>query len=308
MPRSRLKFLAVPVALLIALCLAAVVLGASYTPNTAIPTGIPGRHVMVRGVPLRVVQSGQGRDVLLIHGSPGSIEDWDAVVDTLSASFHVTRFDRPGQGYSGDDGSYSYEHNAEMALGLIRALGLSRVIVVGHSYGGATALAMAVGNPAEVSAYVVVDSATYESSRKPDGGMRLVDLPLVGYGFAALFSPIAKRRIQRGVADQFEGSAPPGFVELRQRMWSTPKVLHAIARETIGAEDDLKGLSPKYPDIKAPTYILAEADSPFRKATAEHLHADVKGSSLRLIPNTGHYVQFQKPSEIIDAVNAAAGS
>ncbi len=308
MARSPLRYLAVPAALVVVLFLVAAVLGATYTPNTAIPSGLPGRHVVVNGVPLRVVQEGQGRDVLLIHGSPGSIEDWDSVAGTLASSFRVTRYDRPGNGYSGDDGSYSHEHNGEMALGLIRSLGLSRVIVVGHSYGGATALAMAADNPPEVAAYVVVDSATYEPSRKPDGSMRLADWPLVGYGFAALFAPLAKRRIGRGVAEQFEGPPPAGFVELRQRMWSTPKVLHAIAEETLHSKENLEKLSPKYPAIKSPTYILAEADSDFRRATAERLHGDVKSSSLRLVPNTGHYMQFQKPQEIIEAVKAAAGS
>jgi pimeloyl-ACP methyl ester carboxylesterase len=289
------------------LFLVAAVLGATYTPNTTIPSGAPGRHVVVNGIPLRVVQQGQGRDVLLIHGSPGSIEDWDSIAATLAGSFRVTRYDRPGQGYSGDDGEYSYQHNADMALGLIRALGLSRVVVVGHSYGGATALAMAVGNPPEVAAYVVVDSATYRGSRQPDAAMRLVDLPLVGHGFGALFAPLAKRRIGRGVAEQFEGPPPPGFVELRQRMWSTPKVLHALASETIDATENLSRLWPSYPNIKTPTYIVAEADSPFRRETAERLHGDVKGSSLRLVPNTGHYMQFQRPSEVIDAIKAAAG-
>ena len=145
MSRNLLRYFAVPAALLVVLLLVAAVLGATYSPNTTIPAGMPGRHVVVNGVPLRVVQEGQGRDVLLIHGSPGSIEDWDSITGALAASFRVTRYDRPGQGYSGDDGQYSQEHNGEIALGLIRALGLSRVVVVGHSYGGSTALAMAAG-------------------------------------------------------------------------------------------------------------------------------------------------------------------
>jgi len=307
MARGHVRYLVAPAAILVVLFVVAGVLGSTYTPNTTIPSELPGRHVVVSGVPLRVVQQGQGRDVLLIHGSPGSIEDWDSVAGALAASFRVTRFDRPGHGYSGDDGSYSYEHNAEMALGLIRALGLTRVVVVGHSYGGATALAMAVGNPPEVAAYVVVDSATYETRRKPDAAMRLVDLPIFGYGFGTLFAPLARRRIGRGVAEQFEGPPPDGFIELRQRIWSTPKVLHALADETAGSTENLKRLAPRYPDIKSPTYILAEADAQFRRATAERLHVDVKGSTLRLVPNTGHYVQFQKPEEVIDAVKAAAG-
>src|SRR4051812_48361268 len=98
--------------------------GASYRPNTKIPAGFRGRHVMLGDLPIRVLQEGQGRDLLLIHGCPGSLEDFRPVMSALSGSFRLTAFDRPGHGFSGDDGQYSYEHNAEIALALVEKLGL----------------------------------------------------------------------------------------------------------------------------------------------------------------------------------------
>jgi pimeloyl-ACP methyl ester carboxylesterase len=289
-------------------CLSLVGVGAFYRPNTAIPAGAPGRHVDVGGLPLRVVQEGAGRDVLLIHGSPGSIEDWEPVAKALSGDFRVTRFDRPGHGYSGDDGAYSLEHNAERALDLIKTLGLTYVVVAGHSYGGSTALAMALRHSPAVSAYVIVDSAAYQPRRRPDGGMRLLEVPLFGYGFGTVVAPlVSAKRIRSGIIEQFNGKAPPeDFIQQRIRIWSTPKVTHAIASESLGARDDLAGLSPGYPGIADPVTIIAEADSPFRKETAEHLHRDVPGSTLHLVPGTGHYVQFEKTAEVVDAIRAAA--
>src|SRR5204862_1605142 len=119
-----------------------------------------------------------GADVLLIHGSPGSLEDWAPLVEPLAASHRVTAYDRTGHGYSGDAGNQStYEYHADVALGLIDALGLKDVIVVGHSYGGGTALAMAIRNPASVKAFVIVDAAAYRM-RDPEPLYRLLALPV----------------------------------------------------------------------------------------------------------------------------------
>ena len=284
------------------------VAGIAYRPNTDIPEGARGRHVRVNGVPVRVVQQGSGRDVLLIHGSPGSLEDWQPVMDAIGGSMRVTAYDRPGHGYSGDTGKYSYEDNADVALALVEALQLEHVVAVGHSYGGTTALAMAARSPAAVDAVVVLDSAIYTPSREPDVALRLLTVPVVGMGFGALTGPfIAPARIRKGLVEQFVGRTPPeDFVALRTRMWSTPKVTHAIAVETLDAAENLRRLSPKYPGIQRPVFILAEADSVFRRTAAERLHADVPGSTLELLPGTGHFVQFEKTDDVVRAIRRAA--
>jgi pimeloyl-ACP methyl ester carboxylesterase len=282
--------------------------GALYTADTAIPSDLAGKRVDLNGVPLRVLQIGHGRDVLLIHGSSGSVEDWAPVMDALAGSFRLTAYDRPGHGFSGDTGKYSYEHNADVALDLIGAQGLEDVVVVGHSYGGGTALAMAVRTPASVGAYVIVDSAAYTPSREVNTTYRLLAVRWLGTGVArALGSERVAKRIESGIAEQFGGRTPEaGFVELRSRIWSTPKVLHALAVETLGAREGLRQLSPKYPEIRRPVFIVGQADNEFRRMTAERLYRDVAGSVLKLVPGTGHYIQIEKPSVVVDAIREAA--
>ena len=167
-------FAAVALAAVPAVLGAVAVLGALQRPHTTLPAGTRGRHVTVDGTRLRYVQEGSGSDVLLIHGSPGSVEDWQPVFDRLVPRFRVTAFDRPGHGYSeGDRLPHTPSENARVTLALIRALGLREVVVVGHSYGGATALRLGTSNPPEVRALVVVGSRAYPPVVVSTRGRRL---------------------------------------------------------------------------------------------------------------------------------------
>src|SRR4030095_3740654 len=116
--------------------------GFYYKPEETIPEGFPGHYVEANGLKLRVLQMGQGPDVLLIHGTPGSLEDFAPLMEILSFNHRVTAYDRPGHGFSaGMNFPYTLQHNAKTARALIQVLGLKDVVVVGHSYGGNTALA-----------------------------------------------------------------------------------------------------------------------------------------------------------------------
>lgn len=296
---------------LLALMLAALLLagvlstiGAFYQPNTQIPADFLGQHVDVDGLPIRVQQRGNGQDVLFIHGSPGSLEDALPLFNELSGRFRITAYDRPGHGFSGDSGKYSPSANADTAEALLAKLDLHDTIVVGHSYGGATALALALRKPSRVSAYVVLDSATYTPLRESSPLYKLLTLPYLGIGCASVLgSFIAPSRIHQELARVWSKEPPAEFVALRTRLWSTPKVSFALARENLDATSALAAQSPRYPEIDQPVAILAQADDARRKAAAEHLHRDIRGSTLELMSGTGHYLQFEKTDEVAHAID-----
>jgi len=301
--------LRVLLALLLAVLLIALVLttiGAFYQPNTQIPAGFLGQHVSVNGLPIRVYQRGTGPDVLLIHGSPGSLEDFAPIFRALGTRFRLTAFDRPGHGFSGDSGKYSPADNAEVADALLTQLELNDAIVVGHSYGGATTLALALRKPARANAYVVLDSATYTPLRALPPIYKVLGVPYFGIGVASVLGAfIAPTRIHDELRKIWR-SAPDDFITLRTRIWSTPKVSHALARETLDAGAALSAQSPHYPAISQRVSILAQADDPDRKRTAERLHHEIAGSTLELLPDTGHYVQFEKTEDVVRAIESLA--
>ncbi len=114
---------------------------------------VPGR-----GVRLRATRwTGEGVPVLLLHGLASSRRFWDLVVPGL-AGLRVVAIDQRGHGDSErPDGPYDGATVAADALTALDALGLSRVVVVGHSWGAGTALRLAATAPERVLAVVAVD-------------------------------------------------------------------------------------------------------------------------------------------------------
>ncbi len=112
------------------------------------------------GLKFHYQQSGQGPDVLLIHGVTGDLSIWFLcqAMQTLSARYRVTAFDIRGHGYSAapPDHYTSADHTADL-FGLMDELGIARGTVVGHSFGGVIAMHAAVLAPERVDAVVFSD-------------------------------------------------------------------------------------------------------------------------------------------------------
>jgi len=276
-------------------------LGALQRPGTTLPPGVRGRHVDVAGMPIRYDQAGSGRDVLLVHGSPGSIEDWQPIVDRLAPRFRVTVYDRHGHGYSGTGRPHTPPENAAVARGLIQALGLRDVVYVGHSYGGITGLQLATAEAPEIAAYVLVGARAYPPVHV-DRLFRILDVPALGTGFAALVAPfIGLERVDRGVRLSFGpnvASMPEGFVAPRAAMWSRPTTATALAEERTTLAEALDAMRPRYRSIRRPmTIVCGDSDHP-NTEQAPRLAAEVPGARLVMLADTGHYVQFARPHEL----------
>ena len=124
-----------------------------------------GQILDVDGVPVHAVVMGDGPDLVLIHGAGGNVRDFtQGFAQGLSDRYRVIVFDRPGLGYTGrTDPAYNRaftntaESPSEQAALLQKAaaqLGADAPIVLGHSYGGAVALAWAVHHPENILAVV----------------------------------------------------------------------------------------------------------------------------------------------------------
>ena len=94
---------------------------------------------------------------MLLHGQPGSASDWQLVTDRLPEPLDVVALDRPGYGTSRQPaGGFGY--GARAVLAELDARGIERTVLVGHSYGGGVALAVAQQAPERVEALVLLAS------------------------------------------------------------------------------------------------------------------------------------------------------
>jgi pimeloyl-ACP methyl ester carboxylesterase len=161
----RLKFLAVVVAVLGAL------LGGSYlfAPQWLFDANV-AREAMAAHLETHTVQAGDtrwsyyeggsGPTVVLLHGFADDKTVWLAVAKELTPHFHVVIPDLPGWGESSRDmaANYDIDHQAARLQDFLQALGLRRVLLVGHSMGGAIAGVYAAEHPEHVAGLALVDS------------------------------------------------------------------------------------------------------------------------------------------------------
>ncbi len=121
------------------------------------------RTVAVHGSPVHVLEGGTGPAVLLLHGSgPGTTGSgaWAATIRALAGSWRLVAPDQAGFGRTplppGSRGGRRVW--TEQAAALMDALGHDSYAVVGHSMGGAIALALAAARPERVSHVVAVST------------------------------------------------------------------------------------------------------------------------------------------------------
>ncbi|KAF0677462.1 alpha/beta fold hydrolase [Profundibacterium mesophilum] len=279
-----------------------------------------GRFVEVAGRRVHYVQEGRGPDLVLIHGASGSTRDFTAgFMERLTDRYRVTAFDRPGLGYS-DNVSEAYEgpfntrsaSPAEQAAMLHRAagmIGIENPIVMGHSYGGA--VAMAWGLRHDPAALVIVSGATqpwpgdlgllYNVTGSSLGGAALVPL-------LTAFAPEAQ--VERTIASIFEPQEPPPGYEahigaalsLRRASFRTN------ARQVTGLRPHVTAMSRDYPALRLPVEIVhgtADTIVPI-DVHSRPLARQIPGARLTELPGIGHMPHHVSAGAVVAAIDRAA--
>src|SRR5215470_2923018 len=124
--------------------------------------------INIENIRVRYVEAGAGPAVVLIHGNAGSVDDFDfKSLGALCRGHRVIAVDRPGHGKSErpSDADPRLLFQTRLLHETLSRLGVTRPVLVGHSWGGSLALAYAVKYPGELSAIVLLAPAAYS-----DGG------------------------------------------------------------------------------------------------------------------------------------------
>jgi proline iminopeptidase len=136
-------------------------------PSTATPAQHPpGSYLQVNGAKLWYESEGTGEPLVLISGGPGLAHGYfHPFFSAVASSYRVIYFDGFGRGKSDHAKSpheYSFRRDVEDVEGLRKALGLGKIALLGHSYGGMVAQAYALEHPEAINRLVLV-SALYDA-------------------------------------------------------------------------------------------------------------------------------------------------
>ena len=136
-------------------------MNASMAAATANPE--IARDIVAAGIRTNYHDVGDGPPVLLIHGSGPGVSawaNWRLLLPDLSRQARVIAPDMVGFGFTERPAGQRYDMPAwvAQALGLLDALGIERCDLVGNSFGGALALALAIAHPQRVRRLVLMGS------------------------------------------------------------------------------------------------------------------------------------------------------
>jgi len=259
-------------------------------------TQLTARYVRVDGARIRYVDAGRGPPVVLLHGLGASMYAWRKNVGAMAAAgFRVIAFDNRGFGLS-DKPAVPYDNAAyaRLAIALLDSLGISDVVLVGHSMGGAIAAEVAIEYPQRVRGLVLVGSAglgareplLFRVARWPVLGPAV--LGFRGRGFTArllkatYFDP---SKVTESDVDQY-------YAPVAQPAYG--RALRAVLRQF-----HFDGLEGRLDKIEAPTVVLwGEEDRWVPLGLGRALAAGITRSAFVSVPHAGHSVQEEAPDEV----------
>jgi pimeloyl-ACP methyl ester carboxylesterase len=271
-----------------------------------------GSFVRVGGLRIHYLERpGSGTPVVLIHGLPGTAEDFNEVTPLLGGHRTIA-FDRPGFGYSGD-GYLKFDRQVATLDSLLGALHVSRPILVGHSYGGTLALAFAERHPEEVGGLVLVDAA---AAGQHLGGydefqahlVKVLQAPVIRQIANATFAQLlTTASVKQGDDQAFHPHAVDSAHERRLlEINSTHGNLEAFAGEQLAANGVIDGVDERLAAIEVPAVVIQGADDQLVKPVhGRRLAATLPDARLEIVSG-GHMAPYTHPAAVAGAAVALA--
>ncbi|WP_018303141.1 alpha/beta fold hydrolase [Wenxinia marina] len=278
-----------------------------------------GRILDVDGVPVHALVRGDGPDLVLIHGASGNLREFLPLIARLQDRYRVIAFDRPGLGYTGrtdpayaDPFTLAAESPAEQARLLAaaaRALGAERPLVLGHSYGGAVALAWALDE--EAAGLIDVSGVAMPWPGGLGTLYRATDSRLGGAVVPALVAAAATRgQVAAAIESVFAPQPEPeGYVdEAGAALILSPGRFRANARQVNALRPHVVEMEPRYPSLHLPVEIV-HGDADTIVPIGIHsipLSQAIQGADLTVLDGMGHMPHRAAMDAVAAAVDRAA--
>jgi len=255
------------------------------------------QSISVEGLRIRYLEDGAGAPVLLLHGaSLGSSADvWAGnIPDFARYGLHVLAPDLPGFGASDKPDDASLGFRIRFVPHLMRALGLARAHIVGHSQSGRIAVTLALDEPQLLSKIVVLGTASLLPPLEPGGeaGEReeLGDTE----------PTLAGTRAQLEAAVFHRERITDSAVWLRHRLSTGSNYAAAHARQAAkgGGAKAAKPLWQRLSEVAIPmrlVYGRQDRAAEKRAELARGLHPAI---DLHLVDRCAHIVQWDAPEEL----------
>jgi pimeloyl-ACP methyl ester carboxylesterase len=275
-----------------------------------------GRFVNVDGVHLHYVERGTGEPLVLLHGNGSMIQDFETsgLLGLAAESYRTIVFDRPGYGHSSRPRGrlWTPDAQADLIRRALMKIGVTRAVVLGHSWGASVAVALALRHPEAVKALVLASGYYFPSVRADVVPLSGPAVPVIGDVIGHTVAPLISRAVWGAATRKMFAPAPVPrkFEAFPKEMAFRPSQIHASAEETAMMIPEAFAYQKHYGALKMPVVIIAgEGDRLIDiNDQSARLHTVIPQSSFHRVPGVGHMVHQSATERVMAAIDEAAGA
>ena len=273
--------------------------------------GVTHRTVQVGGLAVHVAEAGAGEPLVLLHGWPQHWYCWHRVVPLLADRYRLVMPDLRGHGWTSvPDSGYDKEQLATDLLGLLDALELPQVGLIGHDWGGWTGFLACLRAPERFRAFLalgIVHPFQRPSLAKALQGWRMtyqlpIASPLVGRtlmraGLAAQVVRSGSRRSVSDVATYGEVMQEPARARASEQLYRTFLLAESWR---VGRYADAR--------LTVPTRLVnGDSDLISSRAMLDGWQRNADDMTVEILEGVGHFVPEEAPEAVADRAIALFG-
>ncbi len=263
-----------------------------------------GQNYSFHGQGVRYAILGEGPPIVLVHGTPFSSYVWHRIAPYLAERFQVYVFDLLGYGQSekrkGQDVSLGVQN--ELLAELLLHWRLDRPHVVGHDFGGTTALRAHLLNRRDFQSLVLIDpvvlapwgSGFVRHVRQHEAAFQ--DMPEDIH--RVIVSTYIRGALARGLADD----DPAPYLQ----PWLGTEAQAAFYRQIAQFDQRFTDeIESRYPEVRCPTLILwGEEDQWLPIEHGRRLSGLIPSARFRPVAGSGHLMQEDAPEAVIASIDS----
>ena len=267
-------------------------------------TAFQTRHLVVNGVHSPVLIGGTeatGEAVVFVHGNPDAGSDWEPLMKHVPEFAAVVAPDMPGFGGADKDAAQDYTLAAYGAHlgGVIDQLGIGRVHLVAHDFGGPFALTWAAANPGKVASVTLINTGVLLDYRWHRLA-RVWRIPVV----AELFMRATTRRAARFVIRHDNPGLPKEWANrIAEHLLpaGTKRAVLRVYRST--QQEDMDALVEPLRDRDPDTLVVfGAADVYIPVEQAERQRRVFPRARVETLPGVGHWAWLEQPDQVASLV------
>ncbi|HEX3452826.1 MAG TPA: alpha/beta hydrolase [Solirubrobacteraceae bacterium] len=264
------------------------------------------RTLSVGGTHAPMIEAGPAdatEAVVFVHGNPGSSSDWTALLDAAGAVGRAVAIDMPGFGKAHVPPGFGYD--VESYAGFLEQargeLGIERVHLVVHDFGGPFGLAWGLANPQRLASVVLMNVGVMPGYKWHSMAKRW-RTPVLGELTQAFIPRAAWRRVMQASSPR---GLPPEFVDKMYDDYDreTRRTVLALYRNTPDPGDRAQEIGAALAQLNKPALVIWGASDPFLSADyAERQRDYFDVEQVALLPGSGHWAFQDDPARVRELV------